>query len=303
MFRQIILQIVALAPITLSEIGMPITYFKRQNEQKFIFKRLLLTFVLCLLASTDLYAAEILHKIIGRWQVIKVQINSSASRRTGYRFNDPRLLGRFFIFSHQKVTNDTPEASNCIGPKMLMKSTNVVNLIGGSMSGYGYPARRSKPEDYGIETKSTGMVELISISCGARIWESGLGADDGPNGAWIFFSPKGTLIVRWYDETILTLQKLNANVEPDPSFSCSAAKLLAERVICRSVELASFDRSVADTYEQLKIQNRPNASKIKELIESQQQSIRRRNDCKSNEICIKKLLENRLAELVSSNQN
>jgi uncharacterized protein YecT (DUF1311 family) len=266
-------------------------------------KSLALLFFCFYLIPTGLYAAELPDRLSGIWQVRTVHINMAASRRAGYGLNDPRLRGRLFNFSHEKVTNDTPEATVCFLPKVSTASTNIVELIGKSMAGYGYPSRQSTPGDYGIEINRAAIAEVISISCAGRIWEGGLGADNGPNGAWIFFRPDGELVLRWYDETILVLEKLDVAVVPRPSFNCSAAKSLTEIAICRSVELASFDRSIADAYKQLEVQERRTTTSTKELTRSQQRWVRKRNSCGSDSACISRTSQERLEELVSGIQS
>src|SRR4051812_9816866 len=47
--------------------------------------------------------------LTGNWQVAVVHIDSGASRTPQYRQNDPRLMGRIFSISPEKIKTNTPE--------------------------------------------------------------------------------------------------------------------------------------------------------------------------------------------------
>lgn len=176
-------------------------------RRRVVLKFTLLFSLVCFFSPSNLRAVEYFSDLVGSWRVVKVKINQSGSRRTGYELNDPRLIGRIFTFSRADITNDTPEGSNCKNPTFSTESVNIVELIGGSLGGNGFPTKRATPADYGLRPSPAQHVKLMRISCEGRVWEGGLGAGDGPNGAWMFLDADKTLVMRWYDETILILKK------------------------------------------------------------------------------------------------
>lgn len=186
------------------------TIIRKISKKRALLKFVFLCFSVCFFAPFKLHAAEDPVYLVGRWKVIKVRINQSGSRRLNYELDDSRLIGRIFRFSRNKITNDTPEASVCEKPQISTELINMFDLIGGSLGGYGYPSRRVAPADYGINVNPAYRVTLMRVTCDGRIWEGGLGAGNGPNGAWMVFFTNETLAIRWYDESIIILRKMKS---------------------------------------------------------------------------------------------
>jgi len=264
----------------------------------------LLRISLCLLffTSFNVFAEKLPDSMFGVWQVQAVHTNMASSRRNLYQLDDPRLRWRLFTFSSERIVNDTPEASVCEKPQMSVGDIVIADLISGSIAGYGYPQRHSTPEDYGVDVSPEQSVKLISIAYDGLLWEGSLGAGTGQNGAWIFFRSNGTLMLRWYDEPILVLEKIARDATPQPSFKCSAKNSPTEVEICTSMTLASFDRSVAAAYKQLIAQKLQVSASINKLVMSQRRWLLKRDSCGSDGECIAKALSKRLAELTSAIQ-
>jgi uncharacterized protein len=105
--------------------------------------------------------------------------------------------------------------------------------------------------------------------------------------------------MHWYDDTLLTLTRLPASALPNPSFECKAAISKAERTICSSFQLAGFDRSVSLAYHRAltDVQSSGDTSRRQELVQSQVQWLKMRNNCERNEMCLSNAMSARLQEL------
>lgn len=249
------------------------------------------------------HAESIPGPLVGTWQIVEVHINTESSRTTSYSWNDPRLLWRIFTFSAAEITSDTPESSSCMLPQAAVADMSLTKLFGDSLAGYGYPAEKATPKDYSLKPGSTDMAKVISVTCQSGLWQGGLGADGGLQGAWMYIAPDGRLVLRWYDETILVLKHLDAAAKPRASFDCAKAGSSTEKTICQSLQLASFDRSVASAYLQARTQAKQDGDGSSELLSSQKAWMHQRDACQADAKCILQSLKGRLDQLTSADQN
>lgn len=186
--------------------------------------------------------------IIGAWQVLEVHVDTRATRTLSYRPNDYRLTGRVFVLGWDKVSSNTPEALLCTNPVARTDNMTFKNLMATSMAGRGTSPENPTPKDYALTIGDNKSISIITLTCQEGLWANGLGREGGIEGAWIVALSAKKLAVRWYDETVLILEKLSENAAPKASFDCKNASTDVEKAICASEPLAAFDLSVTQSY-------------------------------------------------------
>ncbi|HUB88788.1 MAG TPA: hypothetical protein VMA74_03570 [Dyella sp.] len=236
--------------------------------------------------------------LIGQWQVAEVHINSFVSSSENYHWNDGRLRWRIFHFSNQQITDDTSygnDTDECDAPQASVARMSLQKLMSGSLAhGYGdAPDAQPSPEAYKLPAEPNQQVDVVSIRCQDGLWQSDLGVGDGVKGAWMYLAPGGQLILRWGDETILVLDRLPADAKPQPSFDCAKA----DSPICRSLHLASFDRSVAWSYKVARDDIKDTDDSPAKFVAEQHAWLHKRDACGADASCLLKTMEQRLDEL------
>ncbi|MBI3560535.1 MAG: hypothetical protein HY080_02300, partial [Gammaproteobacteria bacterium] len=232
---------------------------------------------------------------IGTWQVTKVDIDRESTRTPGYGANDPQLVGRMFTFTTEKFTDNTPENETCTGPSAIRTHAIAAALIKDSMAGRGFPPVPT-PEDFGLPLTSNTAVDYWLVKCTKEhIWGA-VGQVKGIYGAWIVALSKDQLIVHWYAETILTLNRVAANAKPNPSFNCAKATTPTEKTICGSLALAAFDRSVAQSYRDAidLMKEVKNPEGLRTIKAAQKKWLAVRNACGTDVECLQKTMRERL---------
>lgn len=248
-------------------------------------------------------AAQIPDALKGSWQVAEVHINTGSSRAVSYGWNDPALHWRMFTFSDAQITDDAPEAGDCQTPQAKVTRMELGKLFGTSLTGDGYPVQQATPADYAFKSSPGEAVDVISLVCRNGLWQGGLGADGGPQGAWMYFTPDGHLILRWYDETLLVLERLPAHATPRASFDCTRAASPAEKALCGSLQLAAFDRSISAAYKIARNEVKDDAEQEKSLVASQREWVRYRDACSTDAACLLTSMKARLQQLAAVGQD
>jgi uncharacterized protein YecT (DUF1311 family) len=270
-----------------------------------LFRCAVASLALLLLWTPSLSHAETLPaRLLGRWQVAEVHINTEATRTPQYGWNDPQLRWRIFAFAAAQMSDDTPESGDCKAPQATIAHMDLARLIGGSMAGSfeDDSPERATPAGYELKIGPAEAADVISIQCQGGLWNAGLGVDGGLMGAWMYIAPDGRLVLRWYDETILVLAHLDADAKPHASFDCARAASPTEKTICSSLQLASFDRSVASAYEIAQDQLKDEKALAEQLVSSQKAWMRRRDACASDSKCLLASMKKRMDELAAVNQ-
>jgi uncharacterized protein YecT (DUF1311 family) len=256
-------------------------------------------------ALSHSYAGEATHDvqnvpsaIIGQWQVSAAHVDRLATRTQQYDEGDPRLVGRIFTFSPNALENNTADDSDtCPVATVLRLDRNSLfeKSFGERLTGPRFVAS----DDFGIGYSIAPTVAVVSVSCQGKIWNGGIGAAGGLQGSWIIMQSSDVALMHWYDDTLLTLTRLPASALPNPSFECKAAISKAERTICSSFQLAGFDRSVSLAYHRAltDVQSSGDTSRRQELVQSQVQWLKMRNNCERNEMCLSNAMSARLQEL------
>jgi uncharacterized protein YecT (DUF1311 family) len=274
------------------------------SGREMIFRRVVVPFAMLLLSAfSNGHAGTMPAGLQGSWQVIEVHTNTGATRTTLYGWNDPRLRWRIFSFSDTAIGSDTPESADCAAPAATVAGMGLTKLFGDSLAGYGYPAQQATPEDYAFKVPSGETAQVISVTCQGKRWQGDLGADGGLTGAWMYVAPDRHLMLRWYDETVLVLEHHDTGIKPRASFDCTKAVSPTEKAICQSMQLASFDRSVASAYQQARIQAKQAGDGLNELVSAQKTWMHQRDICAGDATCILKSLKGRLDQLMPANQD
>ncbi|MDR0564770.1 MAG: hypothetical protein LBG78_07550, partial [Azoarcus sp.] len=126
-------------------------------------------------------------------------------------------------------------------------------------------------------------------------------------GVWFTLIGK-QMALRWYDNTIIMLDRLPDRKSINPSFSCSGKLNLTEKAICESDELSGYDKSVDAQYKICARYAQTGVAKNTEMVaynkkyitglrSTQKRWIIKRNECGSNIECIKSALLARLSFL------
>ncbi|WP_175886805.1 lysozyme inhibitor LprI family protein [Burkholderia contaminans] len=255
------------------------------------------------LQSLQAIAAEWNPVIEGRWELQSVHLNADAEWTPSYGWNDPRLVGRLFVFKKNQIWTDAPENQSCAEINSKTSQTSLRELISSSMSGFGNPAINATEKNYKIDIPGSTAVDVIRVFCGAQPWQGSLGASNKESGAWMFSPSSGKLLLRWYGETILTLKRVRDNAKPNPSFNCNKAKSEVEMEICGSYELSSFDKSVATSFSQLIEQRKSAGESLGDAIGQQREWLSKRNLCGKDATCILDAMKAQLLKLDGMGRN
>lgn len=240
--------------------------------------------------------------VIGTWQVAEVHVDTGATRTLRYQLNDPRLTGRIFTIDTNSLSTNTPEEKSCAEPKVATRIKTVANLIETSMAGRATPPEVPKQKDYNVRFPADAKSDAFTVNCKTGVWAASLGRQGGVSGAWVVVLPQNKLAIRWYDETILILNKMPENAKPIASYSCQKASTSVEKTICGSVPLAAYDRSVAESYAYVakQLKEAQNSDALNRLKTEQKEWLAKRNSCGAEVGCLEKSMSDRLERIDAS---
>jgi uncharacterized protein YecT (DUF1311 family) len=235
-------------------------------------------------------------KFIGTWQVTNVLIDTGATRRLHVQYNDPALKGRLLTVTSDKLVHDMGFDGSMTGLKVKSMRMGAAELIRNSMGWRGFDPQIPTPADYGLPLKANAPVEVFRFVGKEGLWCGGLGRDGGIMGAWFIVLSDGRLAMRWYDESILILKRLPANTKPIASFNCVKAKTSVEKTICGSVELASFDLSIMESYANalLFYKDGDDPEGLRRLKAAQREWLKKRNACGTDAACLRESMRDQL---------
>ncbi len=256
-------------------------------------------------------SAKILSKISGKWVVSSVSIYLIHGPVPHTIVDDPTLMGRYEDITPSKITGfDYYDNDNiCDHPYVTVKKTTgkgiVTEWIPGdngdqSFNNFSPPV----PIDYDQ------AITEYSFKCNKQdpITHKALtGGVDSlyslPDGRLMdFYSPP---------DVIVFLSRADPNAKPNPSFDCGKAKTPTEIAICNSIELSSFDRAIANTYNETKkedddmIASRGQGDRVEEvknelaaLRKLQRDQLEIRNKCGGDSKCLLDALRHNAEALV-----
>lgn len=256
---------------------------------------------LVLLPLHEARSQEGLTLLVGVWRVDAVRLDESLMRTPYYDYDDVRLVGRLVTFSKEKIGTDMAEGTVCYNPKAEVITATADKLVAGSMGGSpGGAAPTAK--DFKLPVEGRKSLSLWWVTCS----KGDIGPDTpyGPeNHNWIAQLTKDQLAMRWYDNTILLLQRLAQGKQPRPYFDCQRATTPTERKICTSVSLSELDQSVSRAFKQVAqgFEALGEHGHLKQLHKTQKKWLVERNRCGANGDCLKKAMHDRLERLATEN--
>ncbi|WP_156443694.1 lysozyme inhibitor LprI family protein [Burkholderia sp. MSMB1835] len=271
-------------------------------------RHVIVTFAL-IFAACNTFGAPLPDDIVGKWQVKEVHLNTESGRTTEYTWNDSRLNGRIFDFTHDDVLDDVYEfADHCANPVAQDINASLRDLMLRSLGGYEYPASGDVDpvRDYKLDSAKGRHIRSFNLICAKGLWQGDLGRSGGATGnmniagAWIALADDQKMYMRWRDETILVLTKIPLNAPIKASFPCGKASTATEHAICSSYQLSAFDQSIAESFTRTMAQARASGSQTAPLAQSQRRWLKDRNACGANAQCILKTMRRRLDALATA---
>lgn len=244
--------------------------------------------------------------LIGTWQVTEVHTDQGDTRPTDYKYNIHKFLGRVFVFTTKSLMTNAPEPEDkrCDDPKVIVHRTTAGKVVGTSIASRPFFPVQPTPKDFQLPLSENTPVEVLSLLCKDGLFAKNLGgaldSDVGINGAWLIVLNVEKLALRWNDETILILNRLQENAKPVASFDCNKASTPVEKTICESVALAAYDQSVSQTYKfvtEYYLTKKNTSPQIAELKKSQKQWLTQRNTCAFDITCLEKSMGDRIEEM------
>jgi len=263
----------------------------------------ILPFLLCLLLTLLTFSEarsqeSPLTPLLGTWQVKGVRLDVTLSSTPNYNYDDPRLIGRLITITPEEIRADTPEDTICTLPIAKLETSTIGTLVSGTMS---RGKKRSEKEiSNKFELPVGGEKEIQVWWVGCKDGDMGPDTPFGPEGLnWVTMVAKDQLAIRWYDNTILLLNRLPPNPKPQPSFQCERSKKPAEKEICSSLSLSELDQSVSRLFSVIAKERREHGElqQLKKLQSAQKGWINKRNKCARDVNCLKNSMQERLEEL------
>lgn len=237
-------------------------------------------------------AAPLPPTLNGSWQVTHVGIDEWIQSSHYGVPDDPYLVGRRVVISQTEISTPMSNLSTCKAPEVSsgpnLSLDELVALTEGD--------RQTEPvkpvaKDYGLAFPGIQRVMPLMLNC-----KQGSFADEGANiKPWLVLADQNTLLVSGNMSSILTLKRVTDDL-PLPAFDCRKAQQEDEQAICRSYDLAAWDKSVKEAYsaaiQQLK-QN-DNKHELKQVISAQRLWIKERAACRTNSQCLYKSMSDRI---------
>ena len=240
----------------------------------------------------------------GSWLVRQVLIDERRADRLLYQVDDPRLVGRTLSLGARHIEADLPEPATCQQPRLVPERLALDALLARTLQ----PALPTQGAARLFDPKLPGaqVLDVAWISCGAGTFGPALSSTSttppgapAPGRIWLALLPSGEALMPWHGHTLLVLQRSSTAGTPQPSFACSKARLPAEKAICASPALASYDRSLAQAWNHAMQFCDEEADCISEARAAQKQWVATRNRCEADQACLRKAMRERLDALMA----
>lgn len=240
---------------------------------------------------------------VGEWRVISVNPDQRTTISVNTKVNDPRYVGRTLIFSNDAVRGELDGYIDCQNPAYKPQPFMTLNAAIQKTSG----AHNNEPKlpvamDYGLKVSGQQKLTPYVFAC----QKGGVGPDGVVMKNWFAALSPETLIMNWDDNSYLVLQRVKDNEIMSPSYSCEGKLNAVEKTICGNNDLASWDQSVSSAFKTLIWQQQetdPNDKTTLTHIKSEQRAwIAKRNQCQTDRDCLKKVMQERVEQLVNEMQ-
>ncbi|WP_017347167.1 lysozyme inhibitor LprI family protein [Pantoea sp. A4] len=228
------------------------------------------------------------------WQVTSVHVNQDSERTAHYGPNDPRLKGRFFSLSNEKIDSDLPGLTNCTQPTVQIKKSSLDNWISSATGSESAVTSKS----YRLLENGSSEIKNITLVCKSGSFNGG---SSGTNeNATLAYVTDKKIYINWGDFTVLELAPVSKN-EIKPSFNCSRAVQQSEKAICSNYKLASFDESLAQLWkiESAEARDINDPDIIQKLKTTQMQWVKQSNLCGDDAGCLANSMNKRMDEIIA----
>lgn len=258
------------------------------------------------LVSSVTAAAPPAHPYVGQWQVRQALVHEDRANRLLYQVNDPRLVGRMVNIDARQIESDLPEASHCAQP-VLVPRPQVLNTLLTQTLWSAMPGKDAA-QAFGLQVSGTREVKVAWTACTVGQFGPSLKtapADKAavePKRTWVALATPEQLLMPWYGETLLVLEPRASDQPARPSFACGQARLPAEKAICASPRLSSYDLSLSQAWAAVVQACEGDAGCLTDARRDQTQWVATRNQCARDEDCLRQAMKTRLDALMTPAQ-
>ncbi|WP_162604745.1 hypothetical protein [Geomonas ferrireducens] len=138
-------------------------------------------------------------------------LDETLTRTPHYNYNDADLMGDLISFRNESVQAKMPERVSCMNPVVSTEIMTMEALVDRTM--LRQQNATSQKNRFALPLDTSKNIEVLWITC-----EKGhVGPDDphGPEGYnWIAKLSKNRIAMRWYDNTVLLLDRKNRSAVP-----------------------------------------------------------------------------------------
>lgn len=223
---------------------------------------------------------------------MKVDRDSGASR---YSPDDPELIGRTLVISRNQVVFDRGKELSCKPGTWEPQRSRWSDLFGKSFQRPANATEQPQPKDFGFEVDPQRDVTAY-VLCPERSGRQ----QQLFSHAWIAVLRPDEMLFHFSADAALLLRRRSPGAKPVASFDCAKAASAAEKMICSSFELASWDRSVALAFRHFvdrSTARTPGPQTKSSADEQKKRWVEARAVCGSNADCIYEALWTQVEEL------
>jgi uncharacterized protein YecT (DUF1311 family) len=234
----------------------------------------------------------------GEWVVSSVRINDLETRRLNYGPDAPALQYRLLNITGNSLTGNLPEIYSECKPLKAEKTTMVASAL--MKDDF---LENAHFKDYNIPIQDDKSIYVYRFKCGESLLGAEANSSAKVGGVWVVELQKSRIAMRWHDNTILVLDRVETPIPP--SFNCKARLNDTEKTICGSNELSGYDKSVSSAYKNGLTQyadydETERLQHLKNFRSAQNKWITERNKCGKDEQCIKTSMVKRIDDIVAS---
>lgn len=151
-------------------------------------------------------AERLPQSLMGHWRVSDVRLDTTFTRSPYYNYNDRRLIGRNVFFSADTVKGNFSEKTECLGPTVRSEITSLNSLLERTMGNQEDQSQAEAVKRYQLPGDGRKKVQVVWVGC--KKGDFGPDSPFGPEGFnWIAVLSDSKIAMRWYDNTVLLLQR------------------------------------------------------------------------------------------------
>jgi uncharacterized protein YecT (DUF1311 family) len=233
--------------------------------------------------------------ISGLWEVGAVSTYPSEDvDLSAAQAREPRIKHRLVRFSDTGIAIEGARTLSCASPAVSKKTLHMTELAAASFRG-----------EMAMEVPffdSDDPVDALYLHCAGKPLRTNLDGDGVERDVWMLVTPE-KVYLRWYDGSVLWLDRVDESAPPQASFDCKKAQSPTENAICGSRSLASYDQSVGEAFESWKSQYATEDEAIRrereKIVASQHAWIQERNACGADPACLEKSMKTRIDAILA----